>query len=463
MQRMRHHLASPQKLFLRVALPVGLLLLFITPPFQVPDESVHFFRAYQLSEGEFIAEKRDELTGGTVPVSVITVPHTLSDDIPFNPESKQTVERVLGVLDVPLQPEQEQFIDFRVMALYTPVPHLPQALAIAVGRLFEGTPLILMILGRLAVLLATTALIFYAIQLTPIFKWFFFVFAFVPMATFTRSSLSADAVTNSLALLLVAVILRYALRDDRPLRARHLLSLAVLSAALALSKQSYLVLPLLYFLIPMRRVGTRVAYWGWFAVLISASLLPVLGWTVAMRSIYTPVVSWGPDPTAVFDPVAQVGVILTAPLDFLLAILRSFRVDGPEYARQFVGTLGWLDTPLPDPFRLLYWVVLLGAALFDGNRDTRLVFPKRLLIVAVGMGSVLLLVTIAYVMWNDVGSPLIYGLQGRYFIPIAPVLFLPLYNRRLRLPDRGKVTLVVFVVVSSLYTLYILLERYWIG
>jgi hypothetical protein len=44
--------------FLAASLTFGGVLVFLTPPFQVPDEPGHFFRAYALTEGVVFAENR---------------------------------------------------------------------------------------------------------------------------------------------------------------------------------------------------------------------------------------------------------------------------------------------------------------------------------------------------------------------------------------------------------------------
>ena len=61
---------APQRFFLLTALTFGLLVIFITPPFQVPDEINHFYRAWQLSEGQFLPVKNDARVGGFIPKSV---------------------------------------------------------------------------------------------------------------------------------------------------------------------------------------------------------------------------------------------------------------------------------------------------------------------------------------------------------------------------------------------------------
>ena len=51
---LRHFIAQltivPEKIYLVLAMVFGLLLVFITPPLQVPDEIDHLNRSYQLAE-----------------------------------------------------------------------------------------------------------------------------------------------------------------------------------------------------------------------------------------------------------------------------------------------------------------------------------------------------------------------------------------------------------------------------
>jgi uncharacterized membrane protein len=133
----------------------------------------------------------------------------------------------------------------------------------------------------------------------------------------------------------------------------------------------------------------------------------------------------------------------------------------PVYAEQFVGWLGWLDTRLPSWLWITYGVVLFGVALLDGNPHIAMSRLQRLLLGMIGIGSLLLVMTIGYVMWNQIGSTNIWGIQGRYFIPFAPTLFLVLYNRRFHLPGYLKAALVVFCMASSLVTLAVLIDRYY--
>ena len=49
----------PPAVFLRIALAFGVILALLTPPFQSPDEHLHFYRALQIADGHLICQPTD--------------------------------------------------------------------------------------------------------------------------------------------------------------------------------------------------------------------------------------------------------------------------------------------------------------------------------------------------------------------------------------------------------------------
>ena len=64
---------APETKFLKIGLVFGLLFVFIVPPFQVPDEFDHFFKAYLVSKGNFVTPVREN--GSTY----VKIPKALQD------------------------------------------------------------------------------------------------------------------------------------------------------------------------------------------------------------------------------------------------------------------------------------------------------------------------------------------------------------------------------------------------
>jgi hypothetical protein len=66
------HTSYPiSKLVLILGAVAGMTMIVITPPFQVPDEGAHFFRAYQTSTGNLKLENRGGLIGAELPRSLL--------------------------------------------------------------------------------------------------------------------------------------------------------------------------------------------------------------------------------------------------------------------------------------------------------------------------------------------------------------------------------------------------------
>jgi uncharacterized membrane protein len=84
------------------------------------------------------------------------------------------------------------------------------------------------------------------------------------------------------------------------------------------------------------------------------------------------------------------------------------------------GSLGWLNIHVPQIILLPYLVLLLLCAVVTRN-DTKFflsIKDKLIIFLAVAM-VVALIFTSLYVQWTSYQAPLVAGVQGRYFIPVA--------------------------------------------
>lgn len=413
--------------FLLVALPAGLVLLVLTPPFQVPDEPAHLFRAFQIAEGGLLAESVGGLPGGTLPASLADEARVWPGWMPARP-GRELLDRVRRGLALPLAPGVGRFVPF-ASAPYSPVPYFPAAVAIAAGRAASWSPLALLYAGRLATLLAGTLLTAVALRIAPAFRWPMALLALTPMAAFLRSGLSADGVTNALAVLFFALVLRLSTRDgEAPTAGMKALVLAT-SVALGLCKGSVVLLPLLL-LVPASSAPRRRLAWG--ATLLGASA--AAGWWLAVRRLPIP-----PRVDAAVDAAANVRSLLVRPGRFLALLGAEVDAHPLRHVRELLGQLGWLDVRLPTALLAMVAVVLLALALADSSGRLRLARwwrPGVLLVLAAGLLSVVIVI---FVIHTPAGAGEIEGIQGRYFIPFAPPALFLFVSRSPRLPlsERG--------------------------
>jgi uncharacterized membrane protein len=449
---------TTEQAFLFVSLLSGMLMLIVTPPFQIADENTHFLRAYHVSKGNMAAENHagDNQSGGIFPVNLLTLTGQLTGDIPFRPHNKQSVGNIISFFAFELEPENTRFNNY-YSSMYPPMPYIPAALTLAVGRTLELPPLVLFYLGRFTNLLTSVLLIALAIRVTPYGKWVLFLTALIPVTIFQRSSLSADTVTITFSFLLIAFFLWYAFGDQPSLRRQDILILAVLTLCLALSKPPYFLLILLYFLIPVRKVGTRWRYIALFALLVVLTGVCLSIWSFATSDLQISL------PT---EPSVQVESILSNPLRFAWLVVYDYSYNAWSYLATGIGVLGWLDTSMPSLFTLSYAGMLLAVALIDSTATVRIDIWHRLVMMGVWLLILGSISAALYITWTPVGKDVIAGIHGRYFIPALPLFLLVLNTQAISL-DRATTRLPRIVIpysfVSLVVTLLVIVDRYYVS
>lgn len=441
-------------LFLVVGTLSGIALAVATPPFEVPDEIAHFERAYEISEGRPMARPGGSESGDLLPASVPEVSAALADDIPFHPDRKISPETIRAAFARPLEPGRRTFVAFSNSALTSPLPYVPSATGIAVCRLFTGSVLALFYAGRIANLAAALALTALAIRLAPFGRPLFFLIASTPMISFERSSLSSDAFTDAIAMLVAATALHLA-RRSAPLAPRDVAAIVALAAALGLAKSAYLFLVLLFLLIPTERFGSSRRRW----LLLSIAAGVALGCAALWASLFA-AANPGFRLYAGTDPETQLRHVLSDPIGFVRITVAFFVKLAPRLAVEFIGRLGWLDVPLPRLLVASYAALLLLVAATTGPPQGISLFERATLaasvLVSLGWMSLLL-----YLVVSRVGSAEIGGIQGRHLVPLAAPAFLALSSRLVLDWGRLRPVLTAAVAVSHLVTIAAVCYRYY--
>lgn len=94
----------------------------------------------------------------------------------------------------------------------------------------------------------------------------------------------------------------------------------------------------------------------------------------------------------------------------------------------FVGLFGWNDTGLPDPLVYFYLLAILLVALTDINKEIKIGWRQKTVLISIFLVCLVIIETGLYLYSNLVGTDFIVGVQGRYFIPLAPLFILFFYQ-----------------------------------
>jgi uncharacterized membrane protein len=417
--------------FAVIALVFGTTLVLVVPPFQSPDESFHFLRAYQITEGDFVATRTGPqgFKGAILPISLDTVAQPFLK-MCFHPQVKASVREILRVLRVPLDPRNRAFQIFPNTAHYCPTCYVGQCLGIGLGRVAGAGPLAMMYLGREGNLLVWIVLGFFALRCAPAIARPLFLLLLMPMSINFAATLSADPSTNGLAALFTALICRYFALGAGSITRKRIALLAVISVPLTVSKLAYAPLLALLLLIPARNFGTRPAWAAKLALLAALNLTAFTVWAASSSNLDTQI-----NPGGNTSATAQLHIIQQNPTHFANVLLATIRRGWWYWLGMFVGIVGWFDQYLPAPFVIAY-LILLVLACWPWDQQPPLPSPLRaaMIVIPLFIAVFLVIALLSYLFWTQLNEPLIYGINGRYFIPVAPAILLLLCSSLRRLP-----------------------------
>jgi uncharacterized membrane protein len=451
--------------YLIAAVIAGATMIFLSPPFQAPDEVNHFYRAWTLAEGRFFASREGNLIGAPVRVAVWRWVTALVDEIPAHPEKKQSVSSLASLRDADATDPAVIFIDFRNTALYSPVAYVPQAIGLGLGRLLRWPLLDTYYVARLLNLLSSVALCWWAASQLPYGRLSFVLIALCPMFLFQQASLSADGLTFGLTAAFCAAVLHVVRAGDRVhLDTRAVVKLAVLGALMALTKPSAAPVPLFALLLLGCRAGVPARRpWPGTLTMIGVAWAAMLAWSLAVRHLYVP-----SHPFVAVDPEAQLAYVLANSLRVAAVLRDTIAAYWYPFYLSAVGVLGWLDTPLSPRYINYFYLVLIASALVPSSPPVAAARRERALAAFIILATIALLLGIMYLTWTAVGAPIVEGMQGRYVLPLA-VLWAVLMQwpaaaqRRVgpRAASALTVACLLYAVVFLGHAFRALLLRYW--
>jgi uncharacterized membrane protein len=436
-------------LFLVAGCPLGLLFAFLMPPLQIPDETAHFYRSFAISGGTCLSPAQQ-----TVPLAVQQLQavfgYRVAGQRPVRFEDYKHLTRTKWM------DGQRVRIPNVNASTYSCVPYLASAMGIELAKLSSQAPIVLLYSARLANLACYLALVYLALRLVPLGQPVLFCLALMPMTLHQAASASADALTIASAFLVFAYVLRLAF-DPRivSLSTRHWLSLGGLLLFATLCKFNpwfvvlLLLIPAAKFGAPKKKVIAIAAFFG-------LVLLAAIAWQAVDKANLLELKAARMSVDVSID--TNLRFILRQPGEFFAIIARSWWLGGSDYATEFVGCFGWLSVPLAKWLVWTYLGFLILCAVAAESR-VRLRLTDRLICAAMVAGSVLSIFMLLWVIEmtrRDLTAEIaglqggvVPGVQGRYFIPLAPAFLALAANARVRLNSRLLVAASVAMVLLA--------------
>lgn len=434
---------KPEKIFLSMALMVGLLTVLALPGHKVGwDEEIHFRNAWGLS---YLMEGKTEMfyPPSTELMSVASI-HNWPYDLPSSEEEKKDELHFWNANGDRALQENDQFYTGRIHIRLNLVGYAAQALFIEAAKITRLPFSVLFLLGRLGNFLMYVCVCYFAIKHIPVGKRILAVIAMMPTPLFVSCVYTYDATLNSFVFLGIAYVLGEILSDEEYISYKNYAVFVVALVIASFTKMIYAPLLLLGMLIPNSKFKSKkeMLYAKGLLVvlvlgLIATFILPAENNTDA-RGGDTGV---GRQLKVIFaHPVRYTQLLLTSIWERLL----DFSIG--TSAMSFMGHLG--------EGRYTQWIIafIAATALTDKNENhIRLNKLQKSIAAMIIFAITCLIWTALYLSYTPVGADIIQGVQGRYFIPLVPLgLLLFDFEKIENKIERSKYNKVIMVTALSL-------------
>lgn len=414
------NLKNPEYIFVVFCLLFGLIFMIYTPIFKVPDEPIHLLSACEVSNGIFFNNKNGDPAKDILPNRKILLKQNCACFKEF--KNKFYYTDLLEVKNLNYTHNNTG---------YSFIMYIPSATAIKTVSQFCQNPYIQFYSARFANLFTYMLLVFCAIKITPVFKWQILICALFPMALYEGASLSADSFHISFSFLYTAVLFSMIFGKEKTISDKKF-GLFLLTSFISIFMKGTFIFTLLIFLIPREKLANKCCLlYLWCIILLGTAFIYSSNNFIFIRSPIN------------FEERKL--MLLNSPQCFIITASNTLSGLWETYIKQSIGVFDWLIVFLPA---YLYWsfpFLFISASFLE---DTYCKLKNRLfalLLVLIFITMTLLLYYLTY----SIPTNFIDGVQGRYFLPLYPLLAVIIQKpANIKFSDKQKFYLKTLIVLS---------------
>ncbi len=410
---------------------MGVIYAIVFPPRAAPDEEVHIHTAYYYSNVLLGIENESTLTMRAGDADVF-IPQ--ADKLSVFSYQQVANDIFKSCPDDTLVPVEAR------LALTEPFwIYLPTTIGVAFARVIDANYITLIFIGRLFNLAFFAAIMGVAIALTPRFKQIIAVVALLPSVVHLASTFSYDGLIIALATLFISLCLNIS-AQEKPVKRRQIAALSIIGFLFAPMKAIYIFIAGFCRIIPSGLFKNKRSYYISLLTVLFASFIG--GMT---RFINIPVfaTTWEDvenAPAPVIDYVERefynIGYLLNNLQSALKVFFNTIQENTWVYISQLVG--GEMGEPILS--ELYIWPPLVFALLLillmstiTKTEESPLLTPFNKIIATICMLCVCGVLLVVIFTWTPTRYTLLWGLQGRYFLPILPMFLFAIQGKLIKI------------------------------
>ncbi len=422
-----------RRIYLVAALTIGIASALIRPPMSGPDESKHFTRIVTLGHGLVIPATTDSMATkyrvDSCEKSVLALLYLSYLDPAY--AQKTSFGKYFSDSNCPPALSAKATVGSSRSPpadINPPLVYVPAMVGYRLGRSISGI-LRGLIAARLLQMLVAVGLTWWALRILPRGHALFATVALVPAIVQVNGTINADPVSNAVALVWLALLLRTideTTAAKAPPDRRWVLLLAFAGLAVALTKPS--LVPILFVVLAIPRCREPVLrHAARLAVMLGPALVAAALWDVAVVSKMHVVAPGGA------DSYLSAAFVRGHPLAFAGAAFRG--LTDPTALHYTLDRLVyfWL-LPRGSALPRFMTVAAIGGVLAialawwgsRGNGPPTLAYSWYRVLVVTG-AIVMALIVMQYglaLVFEKPGAHEITGIQARYLMPLIPLAYL---------------------------------------
>ena len=460
-------------LFTFIIISFGLTFMLIITPMSVPDETVHYEYSFQLSN--YMMGEKNHL--------VFNEEYQDYGSFAGHFNVSVAYKRFIEKINRPLSLEDTSVVmKFDIDESYK-ICFVPQAIGITIARLLNWNMLRTFYMGRLCNLIFYIICIYIAIKNVPVHKLLLGIMASLPIFIQQAASYSYDCYINGLSFLIIAFLLKWMINDE-PISRKEFIFVFFVNLLIAPIKVVYGLFSFLFWFVPESRFKDRkdkirkILIVTFPALFELGKLLIPLIYRIIRKTIKSIIYDYFTVHADTYNPLRSpyswisfeegetysFAYVLYHPMEAIEIIFRTIRYNLKIW---FYGSFGRAlsGNSLILPTYLVHGTLLLLvlSALREENYSLSLKFKGVVFAFCVMIGF--MTVGGMLVSWTEIdqdiieayGGPVIQGVQGRYFSPLLPYLFVCLNNQKVKLPKWiDPYVLYAFVIVVFEVVVYVL-------
>ena len=449
------------KVFIIIASIIGISFSILYPLYQIPDELTHIDMIYSERNLNIKFLDVNEGFSGT-------------ENIARHPKKTVNINKYFD-----LTKNIDYGIKLKVPKLLL-IRHFPQFVGMLVGEALHLPVLMYITLCEFFALFFYIIICNIALKKMPFKKELFMMIMLLPVCCQQMASFSYDVMLNSFSFLFIASVFENAFIKDKVTN-KDFIKMFLMIFVIFICKMPYALLLFLIFIIPLKKIELT-----FFNKKISGEKFNIKYLIFAFVILILLFFLF-------YEKLVKLSIfrILLASLKNLPGTLklyyRTIKLFGIGYFETIVGNLGWFDVKVSAFFEIFVYISLFIFTFNENKEEFKKnnFSLKQLLIIFFVVLALIYLIILAMFEWtlfctnipnydklsiieyqNYINIlPFIGGVQGRYFIPIVPLILIPIKSKKLNNITNNVNSFlyqILYYCILFIYLFFVLFNRYWI-